>query len=82
MLNKNDVFKKQLWLCDVIIKLRLGNFSCIRLLIIVGFYIFVLQAKIKVYLSDFSQPLKKKLRSVKFISKKGFKIQQTIRLCF
>ena len=45
MLNKNDVFKKQLWLCDVIIKLRLGNFSCIRLLIIVD-YMFVLQAKI------------------------------------
>ena len=45
--------KKQLWLCDVIKKLRLGNFSCIRLLIIVDFYIFVLQAKIKVYLQAF-----------------------------
>ena len=53
MLNKNDFFFKQLWLCDVIIKLRLANFSCIILLIIVEFYIFVLQVKIKVYLQAF-----------------------------
>ena len=53
MLNKGGVLKKQPWLCDVIIKLRLANFSCIILLIIVEFYMFVLQFKIKVYLRAF-----------------------------